>query len=56
MSGFSQWIYVNARPVLTIMNTKEQIIARFPRAGLGLIIELARRIYTDKLAPFTHEV
>lgn len=56
MSGSSPWNYHDIQAVLTTMHAKERVIAPILREGLGLRVELAGAVDTDRFGTFSREV
>ena len=56
MSGSGPWNYRGIRAVLTTMHAKERVIAPILRDGLGLGVELAGDVDTDRFGTFSREV
>lgn len=56
MAGSSLWDYHDIQAVLTTMHAKERVIAPILREELGLRVELARAVDTDRFGTFSREV
>ena len=56
MAGSSPWNYEDVRAVLTTMHAKQRVIAPILREALGLRVELARSVDTDRFGTFSREL